>query len=139
MTQEASQIEVSNLEDISDGKRIFTTKQWLERFRQYTKSKYKIDIAEVIRGTDVTQNGWTEKKRNTRRFLMGYRTRSLKSNGTGRVQDRTGQNKDQRFDQIIQRILLSKQKQVPQPRRILLDQTVRNRNPGRLLAEIDRN
>ena len=35
MTTEAEQIEVPNLEATSDGKRSFTPKQWLERFRQY--------------------------------------------------------------------------------------------------------
>ena len=62
MTQETSQIQLPNLGAISDGKRIFTPKQWLERLRQYTKRKYKIDIAELIRGADVTQNGWTKKE-----------------------------------------------------------------------------
>ena len=70
---------------------------------------------------------------------MRYRTRSLISTDTGREQNRTGQNKDQRFDQIIQRILLTKKKHLSQPRRIPLDQTVRNGDTGRLLAEIDRN
>ena len=47
--------------------------------------------------------------------------------------------KEQRFDQIIQRILPTKKKHLSQPRRTPLDQTVRNRNIGKLLAEIDRN
>ena len=41
MTPETKQIEVPNFEAISDGKRIFTPKEWLERFRQYTKKKVK--------------------------------------------------------------------------------------------------
>ena len=41
MTQEATQIEVPNFEATTDGKKIFTPKQWLERFRQYTKRKIK--------------------------------------------------------------------------------------------------
>ena len=57
MTQETSQIEVPILEDTTNGKRIFTPKQWLERFRQNTKRKYKIDFTELIRGADITQNG----------------------------------------------------------------------------------
>ena len=37
MTQEATQLEVPNIETTTDGKKVFTPKQWLERFRQYTK------------------------------------------------------------------------------------------------------
>ena len=61
MTTETKQIEVPNFEATSDGKRILTPKQGLERFRQYTKRKHKIDITELIRGFEMTQNGWTEK------------------------------------------------------------------------------
>ena len=62
MTQETNQIEIPNRESTSDGKRMFTQKQWLEGFRQYTKRKYKIDIAELIRGAEMTQNSWTDKE-----------------------------------------------------------------------------
>ena len=62
MTQEATQIEVPNFEATTDGKKIFTPKQWLERFRQYTKQKDKMDIAELIRGEDMTQADWTTKE-----------------------------------------------------------------------------
>ena len=62
MTQEATQIEVQNFEATTDGKKIFTPKQWLERFRQYTKRKYKMDIAELIRGEEMTQNEWATKE-----------------------------------------------------------------------------
>ena len=41
MTQEATQVEVPHLETTTDGKKIFTPKQRLERFRQYTKREYK--------------------------------------------------------------------------------------------------
>ena len=71
MTQEASQTEVPNFEAISDGKRKSTPKQWLKRFRQYTKRKYKIDIADLIRGADVTQNDWTEKKLEYKKISYG--------------------------------------------------------------------
>ena len=60
MTQETSQIEVPILEATSDGKRIFTPKQLVERFRPY-KKKLQYRIVEILRGADVTQNGWTEK------------------------------------------------------------------------------
>ena len=78
MAQETNQIEVPNLEATSDGKSIITPKQWLERFRQYTKRKYKIDIAELIRGADITQNGWTEKENEIQEdFIWGIGPEAL--------------------------------------------------------------
>ena len=62
MTQKATQNEVPNFEATTDRKEIFTPKQWLERFRQYTKRKHKIDIAEIIRGADMTQNDLAKKE-----------------------------------------------------------------------------
>ena len=62
MTQEATQIEVPNFEATTDGKKIFTPKQWLKRFRQYTKRNYKMVIAEPIRGEEMTQNEWATKE-----------------------------------------------------------------------------
>ena len=61
MTEE-SKIEVTNFEAISDGKKIFTPKQWLERFRQYAKRKHKMDITEMIRGAEMAQTGWSGKE-----------------------------------------------------------------------------
>ena len=54
-TQEATQLEVPNFKATTDGKKIFTPKQWLQQFRQYTKRKYEMDIAELIRGEEMTQ------------------------------------------------------------------------------------
>ena len=62
MTTETIQIDLPNFEATSDGKRIFTPKQRLERFRQYMKRKYKIDITELTRGADMTRNGLTNKE-----------------------------------------------------------------------------
>ena len=40
---------VPNLEaKASDGNPIFTPRQWLERFRQFTKREHKIDIAPLV-------------------------------------------------------------------------------------------
>ena len=61
MTEE-SRIEVPIFEATSDGKRIFTPKQWLERFRQYTKRKHKMVTTELIRGAEITQTGRSEKE-----------------------------------------------------------------------------
>ena len=59
---EQSKIEVTNFDATSDGKRIFTPKQWLERFRQYTKRKHKMDIIELLQGAEITQTGWSGKE-----------------------------------------------------------------------------
>ena len=78
MTQEINQIEVPNLEATLDGKRIFTPKQWFGRFRQYTKRKSKIDIAELIRRTDITQNGWAETENEIQEdFIWGIGPKAL--------------------------------------------------------------
>ena len=65
MTQEAAQIEEQNFEATTDWKKIFTPKQWLERFRQYTKRKYKMDIAELIRGKNDSKRMGHKRKPNT--------------------------------------------------------------------------
>ena len=59
---EESKIELSNFEATSDGKRIFTPKQWLERFRQYTKRKHQMDITKLIQGVEITQTEWSGKE-----------------------------------------------------------------------------
>ena len=71
MTQEATQIEVPNFEATTDKGKIFTLKQWLERFRQYTKRKHKIDIAELLRGVNTTQNDWAKKKPRYKKISYG--------------------------------------------------------------------
>ena len=59
--KEESKIEVPNFEDTSDERSIFTPKQWLERVRQYTKRKHKMEITE-LRGAEITQTGWSGKE-----------------------------------------------------------------------------
>ena len=52
---------VPNLEaKASDGNAVFTSRQWLERFRQFTKREHKIDITPLIK--EVTDSGWSGKK-----------------------------------------------------------------------------
>ena len=46
----------------SDGNQIFTPRQWLERFQQFTKREHKIDITQLIKGEDITEAGWTAEK-----------------------------------------------------------------------------
>ena len=52
---------VPNLEArATDENPVFTPKQWLERFRQFSKREHKIhiDIAPLIKGDEITQNSW---------------------------------------------------------------------------------
>ena len=37
---------------------MFTPRQWLERFRQFTKQEHKEDITPLTKGEDVTDSGW---------------------------------------------------------------------------------
>ena len=54
---------VPNLETkASDGNPIFTPRQWLERFRQFTKREHKIDITPLLKREDITEAGWTAEK-----------------------------------------------------------------------------
>ena len=54
---------VPNLEaKASDRNPIFTPRQWLERFRQFTKREHKIDITLLVKGEDITEAGWTAEK-----------------------------------------------------------------------------
>ena len=54
---------VPNLEaKASDGNQIFTPRQWLDRFRQFTKREHKIEITPLIKGEDITEAGWTAEK-----------------------------------------------------------------------------
>ena len=77
MTEE-SKIEVPNFEATSDGKKIFTPKQWLGRFRQYAKRKHKMDITELIRGAEMTQTGWAGKEAEIQEdFIWGIGTEAL--------------------------------------------------------------
>ena len=46
----------------TDGNPVFTPRQWQERFWQFSKREHKIDIAPLIKGEDLTQNGSTEKE-----------------------------------------------------------------------------
>ena len=60
----AEKIAVPNLEaKAADGNPVFTPKQWLERFRQFTKREHKIDITPLIKREDVTETGWTGKEK----------------------------------------------------------------------------
>ena len=45
-----------------DGRRIYKYRQWLERFKQNTKRKYRIDIRPPIKEVTVTETEWNTKE-----------------------------------------------------------------------------
>ena len=48
---------VPNLEaKVSDDNAVLTPRQWLERFRQFTKREHKIGITPLIKGEDITDS-----------------------------------------------------------------------------------
>ena len=44
-----------------DGKRIFNYRQWLERFKQYTKRKYNKGFGPLIKYETITAIEWNRK------------------------------------------------------------------------------
>ena len=54
---------VRNLETkATDGNPVFTTRQWLERFKQFTKREHKMDITPLLKAEDITDSGWGAKE-----------------------------------------------------------------------------
>ena len=80
---------VPNIEaKASDGIQIFTPRQWLKRFRQFTKREHKIDITPLIKGGDITETGWIQsyirkRSKRSRRFYLGSGTASAIPNNPG--------------------------------------------------------
>ena len=70
---------VSSLEaKATDGNPIFTPGQWLERFRQFCKREHKIDIAPLLKGEEITENGWNGKEQAIQEdFLWGVGPEAL--------------------------------------------------------------
>ena len=46
----------------TDGKRIYNYRQWLDRYKQNTKTKYEIDIRPLIKEKTMTGADWNTKK-----------------------------------------------------------------------------
>ena len=76
-----------------DGHRIYNYRQWIDRYKQYTKRKYEIDIGPVIKaenkpGTDE----WNIKQKDTKRFPVGTGTQSNAPNNKIQIPNRPRQN-----------------------------------------------
>ena len=57
-------------EKTPDGKPAYTPKQWIERFKQFSKREHKMGITPLLKGEEMTATDWTTKKTNPRRFHM---------------------------------------------------------------------
>ena len=70
---------VPNLKaNTSDENPIFTPRQWLERFRQFTKREHKFDITPLLKGEDFTDTDWTGKEMAVQEdFLWGVGPEAL--------------------------------------------------------------
>ena len=78
----AEKITVPNLEaKVADGNSVFTPKQWLERFRQFTKREHKRDITPLIKGENVTETQLTGKEKLIQEnFVWGVGPEALSNN-----------------------------------------------------------
>ena len=80
---------VPNLEaKASDGNPIFTPRQWLERFRQFTKQEHKIDNTPLVNHRNRMDH--RKKSKNPRRLHLGSGTGSTVPDNPGRIQNGTG-------------------------------------------------
>ena len=71
----------------SDGNAIFTPRQWLEQFRQFTKREHETDITPLIKGEYIRSGNRVDRKRTTYpgRFHLRSGTRSAVPNNACRV------------------------------------------------------
>ena len=72
-------ITVPNLEQKTpDGKPAYTPKQWIERFKQFSRREHKIDITPLIKGEDITETKWSTKERQIQEdFIWGLGPEAL--------------------------------------------------------------
>ena len=70
---------VPNLETkATDGNPVFTPRQWLERFEQFTKRELNINITPLLKGEEITDSGWARKEQAIREeFIWGVGPEAL--------------------------------------------------------------
>ena len=65
---------VPNLETkATDGNPVFTPRQWLKRFKQFTKREHKIDFTPLLKGEYITDSGWGVKEQTYSLFFNDSR------------------------------------------------------------------
>ena len=91
----AEKNKVPNLETkATDGNPVFTPRQWLERFKQFTKREHKIDITPLLKSEENRFQLGRKRTSNTKRFYLGSGTGSTFPDNPSRIQDRPGQHKN---------------------------------------------
>ena len=73
-------------------KRICNDRQCLERLEQYTKRKYKTDIAPLIKEKTTTETECKTEKQDTKKLSSGTEIQSNAPKNKVRIPNRTGQN-----------------------------------------------
>ena len=70
---------VLNLETkATDGNPVFTPRQWLERFKQFTKREHEIDFTPLLKSEVITDSGWGAKEQAIQEdFIWGVRLVAL--------------------------------------------------------------
>ena len=87
MTGDRIQIPCLDVKAI-DGKRIYKYQQWLDRFKQYTKRKYNIDIGLLIKEGTFTETEWNLREKHTTTLSLGIGTQCNTLNNTFRIPNR---------------------------------------------------
>ena len=126
---------VRNLETKStDGNPVFTPRQWVEKFKQFTKREHKIDITPLLKGEDITDSGWAGKEQAIQEdFVCGVEPEALFQ--ITRAEYKTNPDSIKIEDlPVIHRILFTETKHLPQPRRFLLGETIRRRKPEEYIS-----
>ena len=76
----ATKIQLPHLEDIGlDGKKLYTPKEWTERFRHYIKNIHNIDIKQILTD-DIVHTGdpWNTKEPEIKQnFIWGARPSTI--------------------------------------------------------------
>ena len=75
----ATKIQLPYLEDTGlDGKKIYTPREWTERFRHYVKRIHNIDIKEILTDDTVpTDENWNKKNQKSDKISFGAPDRRL--------------------------------------------------------------
>ena len=74
-----TKIQLPYLEDTGlDGKKIYTPREWTERFRHYVKRIHNIDIKQILTDDTVPTDGnWIQKNQKSNRISFGAPDRRL--------------------------------------------------------------
>ena len=134
----AKKIQLPYLEDTGlDGKKIYTPREWTERFRHYVKRIHNIDIKEILTDDTVpTDENWNTKEPEIRQdFIWSAGPSAIEIITKGEFNTDPDTIKTAKINSTIPGTLHAQKKHLPQPWRLLLGKTRRKRNPRRTLEK----